>query len=107
MCCYADPVSMSPVVLRRDSFAVLWHRRGVHYICMVQRRASQLTHSINGEGEKMETLGGRREEKHIRCSTQRRGWLSVSHVLFAPSFLGKLAAAAPQRSSLEASKPFQ
>lgn len=82
MCCYADPVSMSPIVLRRDSFAVLWHRQGVHYICMVQRRASQLTHSINGEGEKMETLGGRREENHIQCvaHTEEGGFLS--HTFF-------------------------
>ncbi len=62
MCRYADPVSMSRIgrlpLFNRCSLA----RRGVDYICMVQCRASQLTHGINGEGRKWD-LGGEEREK--------------------------------------------
>lgn len=53
MCRYADPVSVSRIgcLLRFNRCSLA--RRGVDYICMVQRRASQLTHGINREGKKI------------------------------------------------------
>lgn len=61
MCRRADPVSMSRIGclasprFNRCSLA----RRGVDYICVAQRRASQLTHGINERGLKKWGLRGK------------------------------------------------
>lgn len=61
MCRRADPVSMSLIGclasprFNRCSLA----RRGVDYICVAQRRASQLTHGINERGLKKWGLRGK------------------------------------------------
>lgn len=53
---------------------------------MVERRASLLTHSINGEGEKNGDMRrGRREENHSVARSEEGGCLS--HTFFFPSFL--------------------
>lgn len=91
MCRYADPVNMSRIgcPLRFNPCSLA--QRRVDYICMVQRRASQLIHGINREGKKSGLRGGRREggkrgegeENHCRCSTPLKRWLSA---LPAPTF---------------------
>lgn len=81
MCGFADPVSTSrigcPSRFNRCSLA----RRGVDYICMVKRRASQLTHSINGAGKKKWRLRVRREWNFCQGSTPLVKWLYLYFLL--------------------------
>lgn len=53
--------------------------QGVDYICMVQRRASQLTHSINRADEKWGLREGRRKSQSVYHAYKK---VAVSHPFF-------------------------
>lgn len=53
--------------------------QGVDYICMVQRRASQLTHSINRADEKWGLREGRRKSQSVYHAYKKVAvWLSLT-----------------------------
>ncbi|TNN37140.1 hypothetical protein EYF80_052702 [Liparis tanakae] len=58
MCRHADPVGLSRIGPPASFQSLCLARRGVDYICMVQRSAFQLTRGINGEGNTRGRGGG-------------------------------------------------
>lgn len=79
MCCHADPVRMAQIdCLSRFSGCSL-AQGGVSYVCMAQRRASQLTHSISREGGLLE----KRTKQKGGCLAFARTFSTSSSLFFA------------------------